>query len=66
MYDAQQHHNPQKPRLSLSTDEKMLKSHKGDSQATTLLEKQLKRHTNDIIEYVTSDSFQVALNNLNL
>ena len=45
---------------------KMLKSHKGDAQATTVLEKQLKRHTDDIIEYVTSDSFQVALNNLNL
>ena len=46
--------------------QKMLKSHKNDAQATTVLEKQLKRHTDDIIEYVTSDSFQVALNNLNL
>lgn len=31
-----------------------------------LLNKRLERHASDIVKYVTSDSFQTQLNNLNL
>lgn len=44
-------------------DKKLLEKH---PEHRELLEKRIKRHEKDIIEYVTSDRFECALNNLNL
>ena len=44
-------------------DKKLLEKHPEHKE---LLEKRIKRHERDIIEYVTSERFEYALNNLNL
>ena len=44
-------------------DTELLKRHPEHKE---LLEKRIQRHKEDIVTYVTSDSFQCALNNLNL
>ena len=44
-------------------DTELLKRHPDQHE---LLEKRIKRHERDIVAYVTSKSFEYALNNLNL
>lgn len=47
-------------------DTELLEKHKDNPENKALLERRIKRHEQDIIAYVTSDSFECALNNLNL
>lgn len=47
-------------------DKKLLEKHQDNPENKALLERRIKRHEQDIIAYVTSDSFECALNNLNL
>ena len=44
-------------------DNRLLEEHPEHKE---LLEKRIERHKQDIIAYVTSESFECALNNLNL
>lgn len=44
-------------------DKELLKTH---PENKVLLERRIKRHERDIVDYVTSDSFQTQLNYLNL
>lgn len=46
-----------------NTDKELLKQHPEQKE---LLEKRIKRHEQDIVAYVTSKSFEYALNNFNL
>lgn len=45
------------------TDKRLLERHPEHKE---WLEKRIKQHEKDIIAYVTSESFECALNNLNL
>lgn len=44
-------------------DKKLLEKYPENKE---LLEKRIERHKQDIVDYVTSKSFECALNNLNL
>lgn len=44
------------------TDVKMLEQYRADPERRALLERRIEKHKNDIAQYVTSDSFAVALN----
>ena len=48
------------------TDKKLLETYPEQSKERELLERRIARHEKDIIAYVTSESFEYALNNLNL
>ena len=48
------------------TDKRLLETYPEQSKERELLERRIARHEKDIIAYVTSESFEYALNNLNL
>ena len=47
-------------------DKKLLEKYPEQSKERGLLERRIARHEKDIVAYVTSESFECALNNLNL
>ena len=47
-------------------DKKLLEKYPEQSKERELLERRIERHEKDIVAYVTSESFECALNNLNL
>lgn len=47
-------------------DKKLLEKYSEQSKERELLERRIARHEKDIVAYVTSESFECALNNLNL
>ena len=47
-------------------DKKLLEKYPEQSKERELLERRIARHEKDIVAYVTSESFECTLNNLNL